>query len=172
MIHLFDTAGFFSKAACGPGWTPAWLWTFFLVNAAIGVIYTAFFSSLYFILAKRHMPQVRPAIKATALFGSTCGLAHFGSAATTWWACYPLAVTLDCLNALTSISGLVWLLVAIHRVKHVPIRSELEDDIEKLHEECKLIREQANQAALRSAKEAHAIIETSLQALRLAREKK
>ena len=150
MNWLFSTDGFASKATCGPDWSTGLLAMYGLANAASFCIYQVFPVLVLIYLYPRHLKIVRPALRALIIFVATCGLTHLAEAATIWWPAYRIVTAVHCLNVLTSFTGAVLLVAAIEKLRFVPIRSDLENQLVDLQEAIRDLRESANQVAVSS----------------------
>ena len=151
---LLSTDGFVSKSECSPGFTPLMLWQYGVQNSISGSIYQIFPILVILFLIPRHLRAVKPSLWALVLFVSTCGLTHFARIPTIWWGTYRLSIAVDWLNVLTSSAGLTWLIIALRRIKYIPIRSDLEGELESLREAMKAIHARANKIAVESGTEA------------------
>ena len=110
-------------------------------------IYQVFPAFVMFYLLPRHLREVKPAIVALVVFVSTCGLTHLAELWTIGWAAYRLTTAVHVLNVVTSSIGLTWLVIAIRRIRYVPTRNTLEDNIEHLMLTVKNVKATANQLA-------------------------
>ena len=154
MDWLFSTDGFVSKTQCGPSWTTALLVSYGIGNFVAFLIYQVFPALIVIFLYPRHLKSVRPALKALVVFVCTCGLTHLAEFLTVWWPAYRLVTAIHLLNMTTSSVGLVCLLVAIKRIRFVPIRTDLEDELQILRDRFKDIQHRANEIAVSSGTDA------------------
>ena len=144
MWWLFDATGFSSKQVCGVDWTPGLLIAYGLANVIAGVIYQCFPLLILYYLYPRHLLSVRPALRALMIFILTCGLTHFAEAMTIFWPAYRFVTMVHWVNTCMSTLGLVLLVQAIRAIRFVPIRAELEDELELLKDASQNVRARAN----------------------------
>ena len=147
---LFDASGFSSKQTCGPGWSTWLLAAYGVGNLIAFLIYTAFPLILFKVLVPRHLRAVKPALYSLVLFIISCGWTHLAEMLTIWWPAYRLVTLIHLMNAATSTTGLILLIVAIRRIRFVPIRSELENELAEVRDTLKDIQHSANELAITS----------------------
>ena len=147
MDWLFNTDKFVSKTYCGDGWSNNLLAAYGISNFVSFLIYQIFPLLIIIYLYPRHLKSVRPALRALVIFVCTCGLTHLMEFFTIWWPIYRLVTVTHVLNMTTSSIGLIMLLIAIKRIRFVPIRADLEIELEQLKDVFKDIQHKANKIA-------------------------
>ena len=150
MDWLFSTDGFSSKQVCGPAWTTGLLSVYGAANFIAFAIYQIFPALVLIYLYPRHLKIVRSALRALIIFVITCGLTHLAEMSTIWWPAYRFVTAIHCVNVLTSFTGAVLLVSAIEKIRFVPIRSDLENQLADLQEALRDVRESANRLAISS----------------------
>lgn len=146
-MDLFDVSGFNSKQVCGADWSTGLLLAYGISNALSFLTYQIFPILVWVFLYPRHLRSAKPALRALIIFVMTCGLTHLFEMLTIWWPAYRVVTLVHIVNNITSIFGLVLLVVAIRRLKYVPIRADLENELETLQNSMKNIRSSANTLA-------------------------
>ena len=165
MTWIFSTDGFAAKMHCGASWSPELLWIYAVANFIAFVIYQSFPILLLIYIFPRHLKAVRPALKALVLFISTCGLTHLMEMLTVFWPAYRLVTFVHVVNGITSITGLVWLFVAISRIRFIRPRAELEEMTERLKVAVKDVQDQANHLAVVNSTQGLEVLSRAILAL-------